>query len=718
MKKILFFMVVFLVSFIQAFAQVQNIEINFRGEKSFIPIAVIDSITHENDGISYNQFIWNKGYKCKINVNDIEQVSFPKEDVSYNNFAAKEHGIENGIINSLGQYAAIGKDSISNNGAVIIIGDINKSEPQIIVHVDSLKLIRYVYCDSIVCRYFYGEKDFTILTLNENGDSLNCETYTYSQLQQFQTKARSATRTGGTISNSGWFNLFTLIDMSKSIKGPNGGLDDKSLLSNWVSMQYNPLLSFGGDIAGFIMGNLYARALILLKWFDNIWNFWVFRGASIVTLPHEELKIDAVRLGCQITGLNKIPKIRNFEAYTVCSMKMRAISGYSGADPDEYMRWKIQERNVNSDGIQNFEFSNLLLESQYEYYPQLNLAWTEAQASAWVELSDDIMPDIEDWTVVTEEHKSFQSIRGDKGSFFTTKPSATTEKPYYVYATNATVGCSFYNVPNNALCGIEYSDGSQVKSISVSNKEGESFPVINGLQPNTTYTYRAFVQTKYKKYYGKKKTFTTKYPSCSTGELVSKTDKSAVIKCYYTDVEDDGFECGVVISSDNNTRKISTSSTEGKHEIPISGLSPATTYNYWAYVDIDGEIINGEVKSFTTNLPDISGTWSCTETYYLHQNYDNPQYKSYPIVLNKNGTVSIDGKSDYISSSWQLRSDGTLNIDITDAMIGDWINGIKFYLEVDDIKNPTKITGARCGWSVNNTVGYIERGGNPVVLTR
>lgn len=613
MKKILFFMVIFFVSFIQAFAQVQNIEINFRGDKSFIPITVIDSITHENDGISYNQLIWNKGYKYKINVNDIEQVSFPKEDVSYNNFEAKEYGIENGIINSLGQYAAIGKDSISNNGAVIIIGDLNKSEPQIIVHVDSLKLIRYVYCDSIVCRYFYGENDFTILTLNEKGDSLNCETYTYSQLQLFQTKARSTTRNGGTISNSGWFNLFTLIDISKSISSrPN----KQTLLSNWASMQHNPLLSFGGDIVGLIIGKWYSKALILLKWFDNIWNFWVFRGASIVTLPHEELKIDAVRLGCQITGLNKIPKIRNFEAYTVCSMKIRARSGIGGADPCEYMNWKIQDRNINSDGVQNFEFSDLLLESQYEYYPQLNLAWTEAQASTCVELSDDVMLDIKDWTVVTEEHKSFQSIRGDKGSFFTTKPSVTTEQPYYVYVTSATVGCSFYNIPNSASCGIEYSDGSQMKSISVSNREGESFPVINGLQPNTTYTYRAFVQTKHKKYYGKEKTFTTENPSCSTGELVSKTDISAVIKCYYSNVENDGFECGVVISSDNNTRKISTSSTEGKHEISISGLSPATTYNYWAYVDIDGEPINGEIKSFTTKEKtdpvDLTGCWNFT----------------------------------------------------------------------------------------------------------
>ena len=712
MRRLQILIMSFLVFVLQVSAQVHDIEISTNGDTRIIPTTLIDSITFRHDGTSYKQYIWHNGCESKMDVNDVEHVSFLKNNVTYNNFTAKEYGIENGLINSIGQYAIVGKDTISNNGAVILIGDINNGNPQITVHVDSLKLIRYVCCDSLVSRYLYGEDDLTILTLNKDGDSISCKIYTYNELKRIQTKARRIYRAGGTISNSGWFELFSLVDLGLSINSPT--------LSGWASLQHNPYLSFVGDVGEFAKGNLLTKALILLKWFDNIWSAYVFKGASIQTLPHEELSIDAVRLKCNIMGLETIPRIKNLEASALCSMKMRAVSGISGAPSNQYMKWEVQERDINKDGEQHFDFSNLLLESQYEYYPQLNLVWTEAKASIWVKISDDVIPDIDDWKVVTEEHRNFQSIRGEEGIFFTAKPIVTTEDPYYVEVTSATVGCVFANVPDNALYGIEYSDGNEKKTVSASVKEGESFPILNGLQPNTNYTYRAYVQTKYKTYYGKEKSFKTKFPSCSTGDLVSATDKSAVVKCYYADVEEVDVECGVMISSDNDTRKITTSRTGGKHEISLSGLSPATTYNYWAYVELDGNPINGEVKSFTTNPPDISGTWTCTEEYYFawDKNYENPQYKDYPIILGKDGTVSIDGKSDYISSSWSYEANGRLTIKVMNMATSNLNSGFDINLTADEAKIPKKFTGAINNWSFNSTVGYVSRGGHSVVLTR
>lgn len=708
MKKCLLLSVLSLVCFLYASAQVPNIELQLGDKKNVIPISVIDSITYGCDGSSFNQIIWNNGREYTANVNDVNQVSFISEEITYNTFEAKEYGIENGIINSLGQYAAIGKDTITNNGAVIIIGDMNKDKPEITVHIDSLKLIRYVYCENIVYRYFYGENDFTILALSEEGDSINCETFTYNQLQESRAKARGMRRAGGTISNSGWYNLFSLIDMGTSMNA-----NPTNLASNWASIQQNPYLSYGGDIAGLALGPWYSKALILLKWFDNIWSFCVFKGASITTLPHEDLSVDAMRLKCNITGLNRIPRIRNLEAYAVCSMRLRAISGLSGASPNEYMKWDTQERRVNSDGEQNFDYSNLLLETQYEYYPQLNLAWTEVEASVWVKLTDDVMPDIEDWTVTTEEHRSFQSIRGNQGEFFTSGPSVTTGEPQYVYVTDAVVSCSFANVPNDASCGIEYTDGSQTRTKGVSNKEGESFPIIDGLKPGTNYTYKAFVQTKYKKYYGKKVSFTTKTLSCSTGDVVSKTDKSAIVKCTYNNAE--GFECGVMVSGDNGTMKISTSSNDGERDISISGLRPATTYNYWAYVEVDGVSENGEVKSFTTDLPNISGTWNCVE-HHVRTNgstYDT----SYSLTLGSDGKVQWSESSEIYSSSWSFSRNGTVKASIMDLATQYSNSGREWNGTVDDIENPTKITGGTYRWNYNQ-IGYFESDSVSFEMTR
>ena len=701
-----------LICFFKAFAQAPNIEIQIGDEKNIIPINVIDSITYENNGTSFNQVIWNKGRQYNTNVNDVRQVSFSSEEITYNTFDAKEIGIENGIINSLGQFAAIGKDTISNNGAFIIIGDINQDDPQITVHVDSFKLVRYVYCENIIYRYFYGKNDFTVLALNEEGDSLNSVTYTYDQLQESRAQIRHLRRTGGTISNSGWYNLFSLIGMGTSSYGSNW---QSSLLSNYASMSHNPLISLGGDVATLWKGNWFEKALTLLKWFENAFNFYVFRGASITTLPHDELSNYSVRLNCQIAGLNKIPKVRNLEADAVCSMKLRAISGLSGADASQYMNWIVQERSVNTDGIQSFDFSNLLPESQYEYYPQLNLAWTEVNASIWVKLSDDVIPDIEDWTVITEKHRSFQSIRDDKREFFTSKPTVTTGEPQYVYVTDAVVSCSFSNIPNNASCGIECTNGDQVKTINVTNNDGEDvYPVIDGLKPGTNYTYRAFVQTQYKKYYGKSVSFTTKTPSCFTGDVISKTDKSAIVECSYANVED-GFDCGIIVSGNNGTMKISTSSTDGKREINISGLSPATTYNYWAYVEVDGVPQNGEVKSFTTDLPDISGTWSCIE-HHVRANgstYDT----SYSLTLGKDGSVQYSESSGIYSSSWSFSRNGTVTASIMDLATQYANSGKEWKGTVDDIENPTKITGGTYRWNYNQ-IGYFQGDSVSVEMTR
>ena len=718
MKKGLFLFVLSVVGFFSASAQVPNIELQVGDEKNVIPISVIDSITYDYDGTSFNQILWNKGREYKAKVHDVSHVSFISEEITYNTFEAKEYGIENGLINSLGQYAAIGKDSITNNGAVIIIGDINKDEPEITVHIDSLKLIRYVYHKNIVYRYFYGENDFTILAISEEGDSINCETFTYNQLQESRAKARGMRRAGGTISNSGWYNLFSLLDMGTSMSS-----NPTNLASSWASMQQNPFLSYGGDIAGLALGPWYTKALILLKWFDNIWSLWVFKGASITTLPHEELSVDAMRLKCNITGLNRIPRIRNLEAYAVCSMRLRAISGLSGASPNEYMKWDIRERRVNSDGEQIFDYSNLLLETQYEYYPQLNLAWTEVEASIWVKLTDDVMPDIEDWTVTTEEHRSFQSIRGNQGEFFTSGPGVTTGETDEVKVDEATVKCSFTNIPNDASCGVECTGGGKTYLVIADNDvtiNGESYVTIDGLKHGTIYSYRAYVDTKYKMYYGKEKSFTTLYPSCSTGDCVKTTDRTAVVKCSYSNITD-GFECGVIVSDENGTIKVSTSNTDGEREINIPGLKPATTYTYCAYVEVDGVPENGEVKSFTTNPPDISGTWNCKETHY--DRTGNPYYTTYSLTLKDDGTVTMtnsDGSNHNIdgNSLWSFSSSGSVSIYMMDLVMDSYLHWQRWEGTVDDVKNPTKITGYMKPGHWNTVIGTIENDAYYFEMTR
>ncbi len=114
-------------------------------------------------------------------------------------------------------------------------------------------------------------------------------------------------------------------------------------------------------------------------------------------------------------------------------------------------------------------------------------------------------------------------------------------------------------------------------------------------------------------------------PSAITGECINVTDKSAIVRCSYNDVKD--FKCGVTVTGNGKTLDVSTNSSNGEREINISGLSPATTYNYCAYVNVDGEIVNGETKSFTTekeedtpsSKPDLTGLWTFTNEIFANE---------------------------------------------------------------------------------------------------
>ena len=208
--------------------------------------------------------------------------------------------------------------------------------------------------------------------------------------------------------------------------------------------------------------------------------------------------------------------------------------------------------------------------------------------------------------------------------------------------------------------------------------------------------------------------------SSTTGGHSNVTDKSAVVECTYKGIPK-GATCGVEYEAASGRLRQTTKSENGTHPIQLTGLEPNTTYTYRAYVLYDGVIYYAKnTETFTTNPPDISGTWTCTEEYYFgwDKNYQHPQYKSYPIVLKKDGTVSIDGKSDYVRSSWWYGSDGRLIIAVTDMSTSDFSGGFDINLKADDSKAPKKFTGAINDWSFNSTVGYVSRGGNGVVLTR
>lgn len=210
---------------------------------------------------------------------------------------------------------------------------------------------------------------------------------------------------------------------------------------------------------------------------------------------------------------------------------------------------------------------------------------------------------------------------GDK-QFTTLTPSAYVGEAIDIGEETVQFEYGFSNVPQDANCyiAIQAENEENYYCYSVSETERDTYG-FSGLQPSTTYTYWAFVELVGLYWNSNSERFTTKArpkPSAITGECLEVTENSAVVKCSYNNAQN--LSCGVTVIGGGDTLSVATDSSDGEREISITGLSPATTYTYYAYVvDVDGITYFGEDKTFTTEpkpLPDLSGIWIFDQGYY------------------------------------------------------------------------------------------------------
>lgn len=287
---------------------------------------------------------------------------------------------------------------------------------------------------------------------------------------------------------------------------------------------------------------------------------------------------------------------------------------------------------------------------------------------------------------------------------------------------------------NNIECGVvveekslfdpRYSEGASIQTVT---HNGIYTFVEGGIKINTTYSCRPFLIDKHRASlwigfigdivgplvrYGKAKDIEIQC-SASTGECLSVSKNSAVVKCSFNNVS--GLTCGVYLSSDAETKMFTASSVDGEQEVSLSGLNPGTTYNYWAFVNDNGEYYNGEIKSFTTDLPDICGTWNCTETHYNFAG--KPVYTTYTITINEDGTVGYSEPENVLTSSWSYSKTGKVRINIMDIATQTFNSGKDWTGQVNDVLAPNTITGYTSRWNYNH-IGSFTGEAIEFVMTR
>lgn len=182
---------------------------------------------------------------------------------------------------------------------------------------------------------------------------------------------------------------------------------------------------------------------------------------------------------------------------------------------------------------------------------------------------------------------------------------------------SATVSCSYYNVPENGICGVEYSSGDNTQRKSIGHYDGTTDITLNNLTPQTTYTYKAYVEVDGEITYGEEKQFTTGHET---------PDLTGTWKCtiYYDEPEvvtitlhPDGKAEGML-----DEGNWSCSYEEGAYyaSITFSRWGPTVRgwYSFGGIVDSleSPSMIEGTINYSTENGFSQSdwGTWRCVLT--------------------------------------------------------------------------------------------------------
>lgn len=157
---------------------------------------------------------------------------------------------------------------------------------------------------------------------------------------------------------------------------------------------------------------------------------------------------------------------------------------------------------------------------------------------------------------------------------------------------SAMVSCSFENIPQGSICGVEYSLDGTTNRQNASSKAGIQTITLSGLKSGSKYNYRAFINDDGQMYYGEEKSFTT---------ISESPDLSGTWKC--TIYNDNGTVIGtptLTLSSDKSA-KIKDSdppeSVTGSWRInDAGGVSISFTWS-----TSNGSVGNQEVYSGTAN---------------------------------------------------------------------------------------------------------------------
>lgn len=492
----------------------------------------IDSILHRVEDGSNKSFVYGYGRQFSIPVNDVNEIKIENIIPSIDNlgdyrlyeFNYDDKQVKKLFVDNRSTLFGSASGEFNANDTIVFSSAYNGIYALIITDFEGR--IKKMFLNDILLWFDY-ESDNTINAVVQTSDG-----YTVIPIE-IETKVNIQRRSSKASAISNIVNFFKT---NKTITGffrtPRGKLpkDVERTISNAIDLQTkmalilaevdsNPelrnlctfldVLYIGRDLAGIIAafaaepvtGGASTSAIYLLyiDIFSNIISLLdhtfpsekqmeVYRdyykkkyGINIVSLPATEITCTSAVINGSITSL-------------------KGLKGNLYFSVEPVSKTLIANTNPVSDGLWklNATISNLEPGNTYSYIPNYRCV-------------------IDGLELV---------YSGANQSFATLIPVAITGTASNETKNSTTISCSYKNVPEDGVCGVEYTwnNGSIKKSIGRSN--GTQTISLSGLKPGTTYTYCAFIEAYGQTYYGDSKTFTTEPFNCTVTLSDFKVTKS------------------------------------------------------------------------------------------------------------------------------------------------------------------------------------------------
>ncbi len=299
------------------------------------------------------------------------------------------------------------------------------------------------------------------------------------------------------------------------------------------------------------------------------------------------------------------------------------------------------------------------------------------------------------------------------------KVSVKTGECEDVLSTSAVVNGAVEGITLNTICsyGIEYKESSKEEweSFDVEHSGENSFTVeLNGLEPGTEYSYRAFLFMEDTKLTGKTETFST-IPEITTGEANDITANSAYLTGKIVGFNDDcSFGIEYHISGQSEWIKLQCDKREsGTFTCMADGLEPNAEYVFRAYLLVGKDYYYGKTMIFQTLPGEISiKTEEAT-------NVSSTSAVLNGVVLGKNKVATSKVGFEYRihnSDSWEtvrpssINDDGKFNV-ILSGLSEETIYQYRAFLVTDD----GNIYGALCSFT---TLAQVKTPGVTFAKTR